>query len=118
MVLLLLLRLLRLVVVLMLLVGVVCGPTGLLDMLVLVEVVEVEAVVELWVQGPPPMLEEEEEVVVIVVVVRVAVEVIEFVSPFPPPMLTVTVMGPPLLLRFWEFPGESLLEKFNCELEG
>lgn len=97
-VLLLLLRLLKLVVVLMLLVGVVCGPTGLLDVLVLVEAAVVEAVVELWVQGPPPMLEEE-EVVVMVVVVRVAVELIGFASPFPPPMLTVTVIGPPLLVK-------------------
>lgn len=109
-----LLMLLRLVV-LTLLVGEVWGAPGLLDVLVLVEVVIVEAmVVELRVQEPPPMLEE--EVVVMVAVVRVAVELMEFVSPFPLPMLTVTVMGPPL--RFWEFPGESLLEKFNCEPEG
>lgn len=49
-------------------------------------------------QGPPPILDD--EVVVMVVVVRVVVELMEFVSPFPPPMLTVTVMGPPLLLKW------------------
>lgn len=113
--LLLLLMLLRLVV-LTLLVGEFWGPPGLLNVLVLVEVVIVEAViVELRVQDPPLMLED--EVVVMVAVVRVAVELTEFVSPFPP-MLTVTVTGTLPLLRLWGFPGESLLEKFNCELEG
>ncbi|MPC55081.1 hypothetical protein E2C01_049014 [Portunus trituberculatus] len=85
-------------VVLTLLVGEVCGPPGLLNVLVLVAVVIDGAVlVELSVQEPPLMLEE--EVVVMVAVVRVAVELTEFVSPFPP-MLTVTVTGPlPLLHR-------------------
>ena len=59
----------------------------------------VEAVVvELRVHDPPPILDEEE--VVMVAVVRVAVELMEFVSPVPLPMLTVTVMEPlPLLHR-------------------
>ena len=84
-------------VVLTLLVGEVWVPPRLLNVLVLVEVVIAEAVpVDLSVQDPPPMLEE--EVVVMVAVVRVAVELAELVSPFPP-MLTVTVNEPPPLLH-------------------